>query len=130
MSENIQVTIETQPTTVNLTVEQTSPIQVNFRDIAVPDASVVQNRILAQEAVTDAEEFAQEAETSAEAAADAANNAATAAAQIFTDLMTTGYWYIGDQTADGCWRFFNDAGTLKLQKRIAGVWTPLNEYTL
>ena len=37
--------------------------------------------------------------------------------------------YLGDPSTDGSWRFFNDTGTLKIQARVAGVWTTISEFT-
>jgi hypothetical protein len=31
--------------------------------------------------------------------------------------------YLGDKNTNGSWRFFVDAGDLKIQIRVAGVWT-------
>lgn len=47
---------------------------------------------------------------------------------IFTDNVnlrnnTNSYFYIGDESTDGSWRFFvNSSGELEFQKRIGGVW--------
>jgi hypothetical protein len=37
---------------------------------------------------------------------------------------------LGNQNTDDSWRFFNDSGVLKTQKRIAGVWVDESEKSL
>jgi pyruvate/2-oxoglutarate dehydrogenase complex dihydrolipoamide acyltransferase (E2) component len=195
VTDTLNVTVELQPEVIELTVTETPPIQVNFRDIAVPDASVSQNRILAEQAASEAAtsasnaaNSANNAETSAsgaEAAKDAAetaqgaaeaaqgaaelardqaqeanancdtaednaqthaNNAAASAsaaqdaqaaaeqaetnAEAAAAQLLNGYCYLGDANTDGSWRFYNNAGTLQLEKRIAGVWTIHSDFTL
>lgn len=191
---DINLTIIDQPTEINLEVSEIETIQVNFSDTALPDASVIANRILAQGAATAAEASAVNASASASSAASSASSAATSASEALTSAgnasnsaadadgfatsaslsanaaslsaqdaldsqnaaaasasdaldsagaalasetaaqailttLTNGYLYLGDSLTDGSWRFFNDAGTLRLQKRVSGTWELLNEYT-
>lgn len=72
------------------------------------------------------------ATNAASGAAISESNAVTAAQQAITAMsqLSNGYCYFGDQNTDGSWRFWNDIGTLKLQKRISGTWTDFTDFTL
>lgn len=38
------------------------------------------------------------------------------------NVSVTGYYYLGDETTDGSWRWYVSSGNLVFEKRIAGVW--------
>jgi hypothetical protein len=38
-------------------------------------------------------------------------------------LSNTSYFYFGDETTDGSWRFYIDVNDLVFETRVAGTWT-------
>jgi hypothetical protein len=87
----INLTIIEQETVIRITITEENPITINFFNIAVPDSRVIENRVAAELAETNAEAAATQAQTylstveaSATAAASSATNAATSAATATT----------------------------------------------
>lgn len=88
MSETINLTITENITQIDLTMTEESPILVNFRNIAIPDAAVTQARVDA-EAARDAAALSATAALNSENAAAASAVAAAASAALYTDDSLT-----------------------------------------
>jgi phage tail protein X len=84
VSETINLTITENITEINLEMAEESPIYVNFRNIAIPDAAVNQAKLDAQAAATAAAASAAASAASAAAAENSAVDAAASAA-AYTD---------------------------------------------